>query len=513
MRPQSDNTPYWTTSTEDPELPAVASLDDVDVAVLGAGIAGLTTAHLLRGSGLSVAVVEAGRLAAGVSGHTTAKITAQHGALYRSLASSFDENTARGYAADQTRALNWIERRSVELGVDCEFSRRDSVLYAEGTKAGTTLREEAEAEVLAGLAAEFTTDTGLPFPVGGAVRLRDQAQFHPRKWLLGLAATVPGDGSYLCTGVRAIGLTEGDPCVVHTTRGDLRARHVVVATHYPVFDRGLFFARLEPKQDMVVAGPVPAARAPRGMYYSSEDGHSIRTAPLNGDEVLLIVGGEGHRPGDRSSTEERYQRLAAWARERLGLTAVTHRWSDHDNSTADGLPYVGRYHPRTDRVWVATGFGHWGMTNGTLAGLLLHDLITGTTSGLGVSSGAAAKRYDPQRLTVRQSVPGVVRANASVGAHALRDELAAITAPGFADLAPGEGRVRTSGTRAVAAYREQDGTLCAVSARCTHLGCLVAFNDAERTWDCPCHGSRFGLDGSVLHGPAVTPLKQVDVHE
>ncbi|MBB5790164.1 FAD-dependent oxidoreductase [Jiangella mangrovi] len=497
---------YWLDSTGDPPLaPPPSPLPDADVVVLGAGIAGITTAYLLKQAGLTVTLIEAGdRLAAGVTGHTTAKVSSQHGAIYASLTSGFGADTARAYGAGQQLAIDWIETEAAAVGGEADWSRRDSYVFAERSSSVDDLHREAEAAAAAGLPASFTTETGLPFEVAGAVRFTGQAQFHPRRWLLELATRIPGDGGTVVTGTRAVGLTEGDPCVVTTTAGEIRARHVVVATHYPVFDRGLFFARLEPRRDLVVAGYTDdGAGLPAGMYISSEDRHSVRTTPAEDGRTLLIVGGEPHRVGARTSVARHYVQLAAWARERLGLEQPAYRWLAHDLTTVDSVPYIGRFHPRSRNVWVATGFGHWGMTNGTLAGLLLRDLVTGVENPLtGV--------FDPQRVTVRQSAAEFVKANAYVASRFLGDRVDALVARrGVDSLPPGAGRVVTDGARAIAAYRDDEGGLQCVSARCTHLGCLVVFNDAERTWDCPCHASRFGTDGRVLAGPAVRPLPAV----
>ncbi|MGW0523745.1 FAD-dependent oxidoreductase [Crossiella sp. NPDC003009] len=495
------NVSYWISSTADagadrPELP-----EQADVVVLGAGIAGITTAYLLKQLGLRVALIEAGELAAGVTGHTTAKVTVQHGPVHQRLRRSFNAETATAHARAQTAALEWLAATSARLGIDCELTRSANVLYTEQPGSVPTLRAEAEAAAAAGLPAAFADHTDLPFPVAGAVRLADQAKFHPRKWLLGLAALIPGDGCSVHTGVRALALTEGDPCVVTTTEGRIRAEHVVVATHYPIFDRGAFFPRLQPRRDLVVAGP---GQGPPGMYLDVDTAHSVRTAPLPGGEELLIVGGEGHLVDEGDNTGARFERLAEWARERLGLTEIRYRWMAHDLSTPDGLPYIGRFHPFTKKVWVATGFGHWGMTNGTLAGLILRDLISGVAS-------PHAALFDPLRTTLAQSAPKFVKTNAHVAARLVGDRFAAATAGGVDQLAEGQAVVTTVGTKAVAAYRKPGGELCALGARCTHLGCLVAFNDGEQTWDCPCHGSRFALDGSVIQGPAVRPLPKVDL--
>jgi len=492
---------YWIDSAPAPLAGAPALPPDVDVAVLGAGIAGLTTAYLLANRGRSVAVIEARELAAGTTGHTTAKITAQHGLIYDRLRRRFGADRARWYGDSQLAALDWLAGEVRSTGIACDWEERDSFVYTTAAADMEALRSEAETAAKLGLPADVTTEVGLPFEVAGAVRFTGQAQFHPRKWLLGLADRIAAAGGSLHPGVRATGLNEGDPCRVETTAGALVARDVVVATHYPIFNRGGYFARLAPVRDLVVAGPVAAESAPPAMYIANDTHHSIRTAPLPDGRRLLVVGGEHYRTGAASDVTRRYGALAGWARDRLGLTEVSYRWSAHDMSTVDGMPYIGKYHPFARHVWVAAGFGAWGMTNGTLAGLILADLITGTRNRW-------ASLYDPDRFGGAAWV-GLLRDNAAVAKHFVGDHVGSLGGPDLDELAPGRATVVWRGARPVAVHRAEDGTLSAVSARCTHLGCLVRWNDAERSWDCPCHGSRFERDGAVIQGPATSPLAQV----
>jgi len=502
---------YWLVSAPAPPPGPAPELVDVDVAVLGGGIAGVTTAHLLKQAGLRVGLIEARELLEGVTGHTTAKVSAQHGLIYADLARRLGTDAARAYGLSQLTALEWIRAEATRLGVDCEWSDRDSYVYGDEAGDLDALREEADVAASLGLAASYVDTVDLPFPVAGAVRLANQAQFHPVRWLRALAAGLPGDGSYVAEGVRATDVHAGDPHRVVTDAGEFAARHVVVATHYPILDRGFFFARLEPVRELVVAGPMPVAAAPAHMYISAGDGHSVRTTPYpdrasdGGAQVLAIVLGEHYRPGAEADVEARHAALASWALDRLGLSHITYRWSAQDNVSVDRLPYIGRFSRRSQRLWVATGFGQWGMTNGTLAGLLLRDLVCEHTRD---GTSEWVELYDPARLP---SPGGLIRDQIAVAEHFVADRLRAVGARPPADLAPGEAATTTVGTRLAAVRCDQDGTLVALSGRCTHLGCAVAFNDDEQTWDCPCHGSRFGLDGAVLAGPAVEPLSRLDL--
>jgi len=474
------------TARREPPLPREA-----DVVVLGAGIAGLTTAHLLAEAGRSVLVLEAGAVAAGVSGHTTAKVTAQHGLIYRDLGPS----SAAAYGAAQLAALEWIADTAARHGIECDFERVDSYVYVTEPDRVDALRAEAEAAAAAGLPASFE-DSGLPVPSAGAVRFRDQAQFHPRRWLLGLAGLVEAAGGVIVEGARATSLSEGTPVIVRTTRGSVRANEVIVATHYPVFDRGLFFARLDPVRDLVVAGPGPAVP---GTYLDADTHYSVRSASIDGSQYV-IVGGEHYRVGGHEDVAARFERLSSWAASHVGLTDVRYRWSAHDLSTLDRLPYVGRYYPRAQNLWVATGFGQWGMTGGTAAGMLLADLVRGQSNSL-------ASLFDPNRFSLR-AAGAFVANNATVAKYLAGDHFRALRSSALSALSPGEATVTRRGASMVAGYRDDLGALHVVQARCTHLGCLVAFNNAERSWDCPCHGSRFDIDGQVLQGPAVQPLRK-----
>jgi glycine/D-amino acid oxidase-like deaminating enzyme/nitrite reductase/ring-hydroxylating ferredoxin subunit len=498
------NESYWIASTPTTSYGAAPDELDVDVAVLGGGIAGLSTAAALKAAGRTVAVVEAGRIVEGVTGNTTAKVTAGHGRIYAYLVEHFGTEKARLYADSQTAALEQIARTVADEKVDCDFVRTQSYIYSEDAGELPDLEAEVEAASGLGLPVSLVKDVPLPYPVAGAIRYDGQARFHPRRYLLHLAQGIEGDGSSVLEYTRALDVDEGDPCVVTTTRGVIRARDVVVATHIPFLDRGFYFAREFPVRDYVVAARIDSGRAPDGMFLSTESPtHSVRVTE-DGDGLLLIVGGEGHTTGRADDTAERYERLEAWARERFGVTEFTHRWSTQDYTSIDRVPFVGRFHPGGRRLWVTTAFGAWGMTNGTMSGLLLADLITGRDNPW-------AELYDPSRVdALGQKVKEFVKENAAVAKHLVGGYVSPGDVGSADDLGPGEAAVIRTGLTKTAAYRDPAGTLHAVSARCTHLGCIVGWNAAETSWDCPCHGSRFDVDGNVLQGPAVQPLERRD---
>ena len=492
------NRSYW---LEDAELgyPQLEGDLAVDVAVIGAGITGVTTAYLLAQAGVRVALLERGGVGHGATGYTTAKITVGHAVIYRDLCDSFGVDTARAYAASNQEALEAVAALVEERAIDCDFERASNYVYTEIEEKVEVLEREAEAARAAGVDAALTTETDLPYPVRAAVRVDGQAQFHPWKYVTALARAVVDAGGHVYELTRATGVRSGSSCVVETTSGSVRADHVVVATQLPFLDRGFFFAKAHPQKSYAVAATVD--EAPRGMYISVEQPtRSLRSAPDRDGGRVLIVGGEGHKPGADPHTDERYARLEHFMRERFGGAEPTYRWSTHDFVPVDRLPYIGRLRRRDERILVATGYAKWGMTKGVLAAQILSDRILGRPSDW-------AELYEAQRLDLRHSAARFTKENAEVGFRFLRDRLRPRRGRDDVEgLQPGEGRIVRVGLAQYAAYRGDDGQLHTLSARCTHLGCIVGWNPADRSWECPCHGSRFAGDGTLVQGPATADL-------
>jgi glycine/D-amino acid oxidase-like deaminating enzyme/nitrite reductase/ring-hydroxylating ferredoxin subunit len=495
------NPSLWIETSAPTDYPALEGEVSVDVAIVGGGITGITAARLLKDAGKSVALVEAERIVQGVTGYTTAKLTVGHGLIYANLEKSFGHEGARLYADSNGAAITRIAELVEADRIDCDFERAANYVYSESSIEAPQIRAEVEAAKRAGVEADFTTDTDLPFPVAAAIRVPDQAQFHPRKYLLPLAASLPAGGSHVFerSRVKAVSSDGGD-LRVETGHGVVRATDVVLATHLPFLDRGFFFARAHPAMSYAVSAEVDEGDAPRGMYISaSQPTRSVRSAPLTDDRRTLIVGGEGHRPGLEDDTERRYDALEAFLRERF-QARPEHRWSAHDYQPVDGLPYIGKLTRRGEHIYVATGFAKWGLTKGTLAAMLITDLIVGRKNPW-------AKLYDAKRLTPTASRRAFLRENGQVALHFVAGRIRHREGREAIDeLGPGEGRIVRVGVTQTAAYRDEDGTLHTLSPACTHLGCVVEWNRAERTWDCPCHGSRFSATGDVIEGPAVKPL-------
>lgn len=500
------NTSYWMVSAETPDYPTLADDIAVDVAVIGAGIAGISAAAEIARTGRSVALLEADRIAAGVTGGTTAKVSVLHGAIYHRLAQKLGEETAEAYATSQSMAMEHVAETAGRLAVDCELERQPAYVYSESERDVDMLRREAEAARRAGLQATFTTDTGLPFPVAGAVRVEDQIVFHPRKYLRAVAEEFVEQGGLIFENTRVTELEEGSPCLLTTEAGhQVRALEVVVTTHYPVFDRSMMFSRLTPKREFVAAGVVEESADPRAMYVSTgSDTRSLRGAPYDGGR-LLIATGAPFTPGDVKAPD-RLGELTAWLTERFPVDEVRFTWAAQDNTSGDRVPFIGRLHPGSKHAWVATGFGGWGMTNGVLAGLLLREALEGGIPPWG-------RIYDPRRLHPALEAKTVVTSGARSAAGLASNAAAQLKAKlgqgrSIGDLSPGDAGIVTDGHGEWATYVDEEGGVHAVSPTCTHLGCLVSFNAVEKAWECPCHGSRFALDGAVLQGPATRPLRR-----
>lgn len=490
---QGEPVSLWLASAGETGYPALDGEIEADVAIIGAGVAGLTAALALKRAGRTVAVIEAAGVGTGVTGHTTGKVTSLHRLVYTELARNHGMDTARIYGQANRGAIEHIRRVVAAEGIDCDFRVVTNHTYAETDEALEQVRAEADLAASLGLPSTFTTDVPLPFPVQGAVRFDGQAQFHAVNYLQGLARAVQGDGSFVFEQTRALRVQDGAPGVVDTEGGTVRARDIIVATNVPFADQGSFDARCQPHRSYIVAGRVDTPPLDATFISVDEPMRSILTVGIDG-QTYVLTGGEGHPASGAGDTAGRYGRLAAFARDRLGVSEVTHRWSTQDNLPADGLPYVGLMSADAKHVYVITGLRKWGLTNGTAAALLLTDIIGGRENPW-------AAVFNSNRTVPATRAGGLGEANK---APALTD--AAGLQPGQVTLAPGEGTVIDVAGESTAVYRDANGQLHSLSAVCTHLGCTVEFNAAETTWDCPCHGSRFVTDGTVIHGPATTNL-------
>lgn len=447
-----------------------------DIAVIGAGMAGILIASALQGAGRRVVVLEAKRIAGGQTRNTTAKLTCQHGLLYEKLIRTLGEEKARQYAQANAAALMEYRRIIADRNIDCELEQRDACVY--GSNAAQ-LRKEAEAAAALGLPAFFVEETKLPFPTAGAVCFANQAQFHPLKFLQAISEPLT---IYENTSVQSV---EENQLI--TTRGRVQAEQIVFACHYPFVNfPGMYFARMHQERSYVIA--LENAARMDGMWIGAEQGaYSFRNYG-----PLLLLGGGGHRCGENSAGG-RYdllrQQAARWF---PGSREVAH-WSAQDCVTADSVPYIGPYAASRPNWYVATGFQKWGMTSSMVAAMLLRDRICGKENPW-------AEVFDPGRFD-EKTLTGLAQESVQA-VKGLAKQLFQIPAEAAKELTPGHGGVVFWKGKKLGVYKDESGALWPVDIRCPHLGCQLEWNPDERSWDCPCHGSRFDYRGKLISGPA-----------
>lgn len=469
----------------------------VDVVVVGAGLAGLCTAMACVEDGASVVLLDAGRIAGRTTGHSTAKLTVLHGLVYDRLAREKGRETAAAYAASNVAALarlrNWIST----LHIDCDLVDAPAYTCAATFDGLPAVEAEVAAATEAGLAVQFVDRTELTLPVAGAIALAEQAHFNPIAFASGLAEELRRRGVTIIEQCRVTQVEESaGGCLVRAAGLEIACDSAVITTHLPVADPALLAGRVRPERSYVVAGPTRHGSPPAGMYLAHDAGWSVRPAS-SPDGPVLLVGGEGHAMTDHVEGDSHYTALRTFAVDQLGVD-VRHQWSAFDYATTDGLPFIGRLAPRSERRFVATGFHKWGMTTSVVAATIISDALAG--------------RANPHRMVfdATRLLPTVNRELARNGAHVAANfigERIKARPQRAGTPAPGEGLVVRRGIKTLAVACSRDGEVHTLDAACTHLGCIVKFNRAEQTWDCPCHGSRFGLDGSVLDGPATAALR------
>ncbi|MGW5310002.1 FAD-dependent oxidoreductase [Nocardia thailandica] len=490
-------TSYWFTEAELPARLPLPGDARVDTLVIGAGLVGLSTAQALAAAGHDVAVIEARRVGAVTSGATTAKISALQGTRAQTIAKRHDVAVLSRYLAANLAGLDHL--LDFCAGHDIAAQRVPAITYAQNESERGAVRAEYEATRAGGLPTELVDDCEVPFPTAGAVRLREQAQVDPVAVLAALAADVEARGAPVHESTRARRLRRRHGRVeVETEHGTVSASTVVVATGIPVFDRGLFFARLTPQRSYLAAFDVPGP-IPAEMYLSAgSPTRSLRRVPTDTGEVLF-VGGSGHTVGRTRSAAAHVNDLLDWTERWFPGARLLDRWSAQDYHPVGELPWAGPLLPGTDDVLVATGLAKWGMAAGAAAATVLADRVLG--------------RRSPEWaevFTVARPAPGTLVAGAQANLSVARQMTTgwlSLAGHGAAagDPPEGAGRVERRGAHPTAVCTV-DGETTAVSAVCPHLRGILAWNDAEKTWDCPLHGSRFAPDGAVLEGPATTPL-------
>jgi glycine/D-amino acid oxidase-like deaminating enzyme/nitrite reductase/ring-hydroxylating ferredoxin subunit len=501
-----ENISVWWATAEVLADPVLADDTDADVCVVGAGIAGMTTAYLLAREGKSVVVLDDGPIGGGMTGQTTAHLSNALDDRYIEIERLHGEKGARLAAGSHTAAIDRIEAIVKEEKIDCDFERLDGYLFVPPGDAQKILDDELEAAHRAGLTdVEKVERSPLDsFDTGPALRFPRQGQFHHLKYLTGLAAAFKRDGGRIFTGTHASDFKGGSPARIETGGGAVvTAGALVVATNTPVNDLIAIHTKQAPYMTYVIGARVPRGSVAKALYWDTPDPyHYVRLQKMNDESEILIAGGEDHKTGQQDDANRRYSILERWAEKRFPMIEeIEFRWSGQVMETVDYLAFIGRNPMDAENVFIATGDSGQGMTHGTIAGILLTDLILGRDNEW-------ATLYDPSRKTLR-AAKDFLRENLNVAA-----QFTDYVTPGEVDSADeiesGEGAVVRSGLSKMAVYKDESGGVHERSAVCRHLGCIVAWNSNEKTWDCPCHGSRYDASGRVITGPANSDLARAD---
>ncbi|MCW4355516.1 FAD-dependent oxidoreductase [Hoyosella sp. YIM 151337] len=489
------------TETEPAPLHSVDFSASPDVVIVGAGLTGLVCGLECARAGVSVTLLDAFGVAELTTGLTTAKASCLQGKKLTEISKTHDMDTVREYAAVNQSALAWLREFCAESGVDVQTRAAYSI--AQDASTLPAVEQEAEVARAAGLAVESARGAPFdfaPFPIAGFVSLNEQAQFDPVSVALALAEEIRARGGQIYEGIRVLGVSTSGSAVVHTTGGDITTDRVVLATGTPILDRGGFFAKLEPERSYLTAYAVPSeALQPEGMYISIDEPDIAPTRSLRSAPGHLLVGGNGHVVGRSSNTRANVRDLITWTGHYFPEVAPTHQWSAQDYSSVDGLPVAGALTPTNSTVLFASGYAKWGMTNGVAAARILAARLTGR-------SAPGEDLFDSQRSMAVRHFPSFAALNAKVGLN-VGKSWAKIARSLPQPPAEGDGEVHHDGLRPVATSTV-DGQTRTVSAVCPHLKGVLCWNSAERSWDCPLHGSRFAPDGTLLEGPATQDLAQ-----
>jgi glycine/D-amino acid oxidase-like deaminating enzyme/nitrite reductase/ring-hydroxylating ferredoxin subunit len=500
---------YWQDTCEGPDYERLKGDQKCDIAIIGAGITGITTAMLLADSGMSIAVVEADKVCSGTTGKTTGKITFEHGLKLSSIRDRLGEEYAKSYALANKLGLDQIAKLIDKYDIDCDYTELPAYVYTKSQEGMNKFEEEIGIMQKFGINASIVDNTALPVGMMAALMVEDQAQFNPIKYVTKLAEVLAGyDNCTIYEQSMVTSIDKGSPCKVYTDSGTLEADILVVATNYPIIDiPGLMFTKIHQQKSYIIATPAQGLDI-AGMYINDEDPvESFRMDYASGGNMLLI-GGYGHKAG-QEAPQNSYAKLKELLQEKLMQKTIPYmyQWGAQDCISLDDIPYIGKLSKKTPNIYIGTGYGKWGMTNGTAAAMLIANDINGHNNKLKKISAV----FSPQRFTLKGSAKEFV----AQAVDTTKELIKGITAPkgSLEDITKGDGMVMKVNGKKMAVYRDENNNLKVLEPFCTHLGCLLEFNSNDKTWDCPCHGSRFDTSGNVIEGPAQQPLEIIDIED
>jgi glycine/D-amino acid oxidase-like deaminating enzyme/nitrite reductase/ring-hydroxylating ferredoxin subunit len=490
----------WSASAKPSNYPQLPGDMEVDVAIVGGGITGISAAYLLAKQGKKVAVLEAKGVGMGTTGSSTGNLYASTDEHLHKIASKHNEETMKAVAASRLAALDFIEERVRAHDIDCEFERVPWYLFTtqEDTSRNSEVENELEALKKAGLAATGETPVGFPFQVSAIANHQHQAQFNPLKYVKQLAAAAAGENCHIFENTKATKIEDGSPCVVHTPSGKVRAKKVIQATHSP---KGIYAVHttMEVYREYALAVRLKSNTPAGGVYWHLTKSQMYSVRPYSNEQgSFLLVLDASHKLGHVKQTEESFKKVEEYLRAHFDVDKVEYTWAAQNYKAADKIPFIGTS-PMEDNIYIATGFAADGLIYGTLAAMIISEAIAGKENKW-------AKIYDPKRFTPAASAGRFAKENIDVATHLIKDYLFKGTEKELEAVKAGEGKIVEIDDKKLAAYRDEQGKLHLVSPVCTHLGCMVHWNGGEKSWDCPCHGSRFSVDGEVLEGPAFNAL-------
>lgn len=493
---------YWIGTTPPTDYPSLKENIKTDILVVGGGITGLTNAYLLRQEGFDVVVIDSFRIAMSTSGHTTAKITSLHDLKYSSLEKKIGSDGAKRYGEINEKAISLIEGIIRQNNISCDFSHQPNYVYTLEDKYLQDIEDEVRTAQALGLPAAYESSLDLPFQVKGAVCFKNQAQFHPRKYLLELANLYVKNGGHIFENTTAIDIHEDKECRTTTRDGfTILSDKVIIASHFPFYDGGGFFsARMfaERSYGLAVKAKIKLSG---GMYISYENpARSVRTQPLEDDEQLLIFSGEHHKTGVDDNEREHYKNLIKYAEDEYKAVEVLYRWSAQDYTAMDEIPFIGHITGSKLNIFIAAAYQKWGMTTSTVSAMIIRDILKHGKSEV-------EEIFKPARFTPVDSAKNFIKENLDVANNLISGKIN--LPPEDIKLEPGEGKALMYNGHKAGAYKDMDGNVYIVDTTCQHLGCEVHWNSAEHTWDCPCHASRYSVEGTVIEGPALKPLDRL----
>jgi glycine/D-amino acid oxidase-like deaminating enzyme/nitrite reductase/ring-hydroxylating ferredoxin subunit len=490
----------WSAQRAFKAYPTLAGDLEVDIAIIGAGITGLSAAYLLSQAGRKVVVLEDKEVGWGTTGSSTGNLYAPVDVHLANILAKHGEETLRTVAACRTEAVDFIAQLIQTHAIDCAFGRAPWFLFTHDSVQAAQIDRELEAARMAGLLASNATPTDFPYQrVAALVQVADQAQLDPLAYVRALAGVLPRDLVKIYENTTVVGVQDGQPCLVQTRRGNIKAQQVIMATHTP---KGIYAvqAMMECKREHAIAVRLKAGLPAPGIYWHQQQDQHYSVRPHRDERgEYLVVLGEPMMVGQRQLSQMHFDKLETYARTYFPVEEVAYAWAAQNYRPADLLPYIGTGFMENN-VYIATGFAADGLVWGTVAAMIISDLIQGKANPW-------AKVYDPRRFTPVASAPTFIKENINVASNLVRDYLSSGEIKELDDVQVGEGKLITAQGEKLAVHRDEQSQLHIVSAVCPHMGCIVHWNDAERTWDCPCHGSRFGVDGEVLEGPAFHGLQ------